>query len=98
MDPGWREKLTDAHAQLLVLHEQYPDFADLHSCVIQLQYLLDLDRGVITDDSRLENIVLGLYAVKHLSGTISDELCESLCEIDAQIEGELRRQGRHKKY
>ena len=97
MKKNWTETLAWAKSGLQSLQNQYPEAQDIHSAILQIEYLEDLDRGTQTDDSRLEEIILGHLAMYSLSDIISHDLSSVLCDISCKIERDLRRQGRQMK-
>lgn len=58
--------LTEAKALLAALCARYPDASVVTSMQTQLDYLIDLESGVITDHERLDEIILGVQAAREI--------------------------------
>ena len=59
------------------LEKKYPDVETIRSILRQLEYLIALDRGEITDRSRLKDIIVGVQAareIERLDMTLADTL------------------------
>jgi len=61
-------------------HTEDPVFDSIR---LQLEYLAALDRGTITDRSRLKDIILEFQAAKEIN-TVDEEFAQLLFEIDAR--------------
>lgn len=90
----WRDDLIVALNEIVELQKQAPHVIALGSAQAQLVYLIALADGTETDDSRLEEIMIGRLAVYQLAGLISFKLSELLCNIEDKVDRYLRRRGR----
>ena len=86
--------MTWIRDELIKLRERYPDDPAIDSCIAQMDYLIALETGEQSDDSRLEEIILGHHAVRSLADIINQELSEAMCQLTDSIRGKLRLQGR----
>lgn len=90
----WKDDLIVALNEIIELQKQVPHVTALGSAHAQLIYLIALADGTETDDSRLEEIMIGRLAVYQLAGIISFKLSELLCDIEDKVDRYLRRRGR----
>lgn len=72
-----------ALARTKELHLKYPEVETISSIARQIEYLIDLDTGVVTDRSRLREIVLGLQAAREIEPLDAD-LAEMLYTVSEQ--------------
>ncbi|MDZ4777521.1 MAG: immunity protein Tsi6 family protein [Alphaproteobacteria bacterium] len=66
------------------LREQYRDSAALQSVAEQLTYLIGIERGVITDLSKLKAINIGVIAAREIED-MDFAVARILQELDAEV-------------
>jgi hypothetical protein len=76
--------LKQALLQCQEMQEERPDVDVLGSIIAQLNYLRDLVEGKSSDRSRLDEIVIGVQAVRELE-SVNLELARLLYKIDAEV-------------
>jgi hypothetical protein len=94
MNELWLEKLTWTLAEIEKLQGRYPGDETILSSINQVRYLIDLARGVVQDDTRLEEIILGHHAWYSLVDIVSYDLRTAMVDISEHVRRQLRRQGR----
>ena len=91
MNEAWLTKLKWTLAELDKLRSRYPGDQAIVSSITQVQYLIDLAKGVEQDDSRLEEIILGHHAMYSLVDIASYDLSVAMCDISEHVRRQLRR-------
>jgi len=80
-----RELFAKARAECELLLKQYPADPPLVSVVIQLDYLLSLDRGERKDAERLHDIIIPVLTTRQIA-PLSETAAELLYQVTEQIE------------
>ncbi len=66
--------------------KQEPELIPLEWVIDQLQYLIDLEKGCASDQSRLSKIKIGRIATREMDGYADKNLLHSLCVIAKEVE------------
>lgn len=76
----------DAQIKCVDLSIKYPHSLALQSINKQLEYLINIETGTITDRTQLKNIIIGVLAAREV-----EPLDEDLAEILYKVSGEVSR-------
>lgn len=63
-----------------------PDMFFFEPVIDQLEYLIDVEKGVTTDFAKLSKIKIGWIAIREMDGYEDRELIKTLCMISAEAE------------
>ena len=74
-----------ALAAMAGLHTRYPDDPALNSIIVQLDYLVELETGQRDDRERLNDITIGVLAVREVE-PLDREIAEVLYNAVEQVE------------
>ncbi|HAU0369110.1 TPA: hypothetical protein JBF73_07825 [Legionella pneumophila] len=76
----------DALIQCEQALRQQPEMIELEWIINQLQYLIDLEKGNISDFSTLKTVKIGWIAVREMDGYENKALIHKLCLISTEVE------------
>ena len=80
-----REMFEKALARCERLRSRYPHDQAIVSIIAQVEYLRDLEEGVRDDRHRLEDIIIGILAVREIE-VLDPLLAELLYEVEEEVE------------
>lgn len=76
------ELLGDGLRGCLALLSVYPNSTALQSIKAQIQYLIDLEKGLMVDRSRLANITIGVMTAREVEA-LDESVAETLYKVAA---------------
>ncbi len=71
----------------------HPEMIPLTWVIDELEYLINLERGISHDNARLEKINIGWIAVREMDGYQDEDLIESLCLISQEVNSMRQERG-----
>ncbi|MEI7038077.1 immunity protein Tsi6 family protein [Fulvimonas yonginensis] len=77
--------LLKAKAATEKLQERYPSDSSIGSILKQLSFLIELERGERSDASRLNEIIIGVLALKEID-PLAPDVAELLYSVAEEVE------------